>query len=119
MRAKDAVGRYGERVAARYLADTGLQILDRNWRCAAGELDLVARDGPVVVFAEVKTRSSEAYGSPAEAVSAGKAERLQRLAVLWLEAHGLTMAEVRFDVVSVLRRRVGAADVDHLRGVLT
>ena len=57
MRAKDAIGRYGERVAARYLSDAGMEIVDRNWRCPAGELDLVARHGRIVVFAEVKTRS--------------------------------------------------------------
>lgn len=119
MRAKDAVGQYGERVAARYLADAGMEIVDRNWRCPAGELDIVARDGPLVVFAEVKTRSSDAFGDPAEAVGPAKAERLRRLAVLWLEARGMGFAEVRFDVVSVLRSRSGAAQVDHLRGVLT
>ncbi len=68
MRAKDAVGQYGERVAAQHLIDSGLEILDRNWRCRDGELDIVARDGDVIVFCEVKTRSSTAYGDPAEAV---------------------------------------------------
>ena len=119
MRAKDGVGRYGERVAARHLTDAGMEIVARNWRCAVGELDIVARDGPVVVFAEVKTRSSEMFGDPAEAVDEVKAARLRRLAVLWLEEHGLDLAEVRFDVVSVLRERSGAAQVDHFRGVLT
>ena len=118
MRAKDAVGRYGERVAARFLSDAGLEIVDRNWRCPVGELDLVARQGRLIVFAEVKTRSSDAFGLPAEAVSAAKADRLRRLAVLWLEAHGLTFAEVRFDLLSVTRRPRGAARIDHVRGVL-
>ena len=119
MRAKDAIGRYGERVAARFLADAGMEIVDRNWRCPVGELDLVARLGAVVVFAEVKTRSSDAYGHPSEAIDDGKADRLRRLAVNWLEAHGLDFAEVRFDVVSVTRQRRGPARVEHAIGVLT
>jgi putative endonuclease len=119
VRAKDGIGQYGERVAARHLTDAGLEIVERNWRCSFGELDLVARDGPVVVFAEVKTRSSEAFGDPAEAVDQVKAARLRRLAGLWLEAHGMDHAEVRFDVVSVLRARSGPAQVDHFRDVLT
>ena len=96
-----------------------MEIVEQNWRCPAGELDLVAWDGAVLVFAEVKTRSSEAYGDPAEAVDEVKAARLHRLAALWLESHELDFAEVRFDVVSVLRGRSGPARVDHFRGVLT
>ena len=119
VRAKDGIGQYGERVAARHLAAAGMEIVEQNWRCPTGELDLVARDGPVVVFAEVKTRSSEAFGDPAEAVDEVNAARLRRLAVLWLESRGLEFAEVRFDVVSVLRGRSGPARVDHFRGVLT
>lgn len=68
MRAKDAVGAYGERVAERFLQEAGLTVLDRNWRCSAGELDLVLTDGPALVFCEVKTRSGLGYGDPAEAV---------------------------------------------------
>ena len=68
MRVKDAVGRYGEQCAADHLAAAGLEILARNWRCRAGELDIVARDGSQLVFVEVKTRSSLAFGTPAEAV---------------------------------------------------
>ncbi len=119
MRAKDAVGRYGERVAARFLQDAGMEILERNWRCRAGELDLVARDGAVLVFCEVKTRSSTAYGDPAEAVGREKSARLRRLAAAWLDEQTDRFPEVRFDVVSVLRRPAGAAHVDHFRGVLT
>ncbi len=117
MRAKDAVGRYGEQVAARHLQDSGLVILERNWRCRHGELDIVAREGPVLVICEVKTRSSVAFGDPAEAVVGAKAARLRRLAALWLDAHPGAWPEVRIDVVSVLRRRQGAAAVTHLRGV--
>ena len=116
MRAKDGVGRYGENVAVRHLTDHGLEILERNWRSARGEIDIVARDGDCVVFVEVKTRSSVDYGEPAEAISPTKARRLRGLAMEWLEARRPQRRDVRFDVVSVLRSRVGAASVEHLRG---
>jgi putative endonuclease len=120
MRAKDAVGRYGEDVAARHLAETGLIILQRNWRCAEGEIDIVARDGPVLVVCEVKTRSSLAFGGPAEAVGYRKRAKLRRLAILWIEGHRehgdpAFWPELRFDVVSVLRADRGAATIDHIR----
>src|SRR4051812_43106380 len=84
MRAKDALGAYGEQVAARHLEEAGCVLLDRNWRCSEGEIDLVASDGAVLVICEVKTRSSLAYGDPAEAVVGAKAARLRRLAVRWM-----------------------------------
>jgi putative endonuclease len=115
-RAKDAVGGYGERVAARLLIDSGLVILDRNWRCPTGELDIVARDGNTIVFCEVKTRRSEAFGAPVEAVTAAKVRRLRALAARWLAEHPGVRGGVRFDVVSVCPQRSGAATVDHLRG---
>ncbi len=120
MRAKDAVGRYGEQVAARYLADSGLIVLARNWRCRDGELDIVAREGDVLVFCEVKTRSSLAFGDPAEAVAGRKAAQLRALALCWLTEQRALAApsfwpELRFDVVSVLRQHTGAATVRHVR----
>ena len=118
MRAKDALGRYGEDVAARHLADTGLVVLERNWRCPLGELDIVARDGDVLVVCEVKTRRSLAYGSPLEAVTPVKAARLRRLAAHWLAERGVRPAAVRFDVVGVLQNGRGAAEIQHVRGVL-
>ena len=115
-RAKDAVGGYGERVAVRYLTEQGMVLLDRNWRCAAGELDAVLRDGEVIVFAEVKTRRSGRFGTPAEAVVPAKVGRLRRAAALWLAQAGVRAREVRFDVVSVRPQRAGPASVEHLRG---
>lgn len=117
MRAKDAVGRYGEDVAARFLADAGLVVLERNWRCELGELDIVAREADVLVVCEVKTRSGAAYGTPLEAVTARKAARLRRLAVRWLSERPVRPAAVRIDVVAVVRPLKGAAVVEHLRGV--
>lgn len=116
MRAKDAVGGYGERVAARHLADAGLEILAHNWRRPDGEVDVVAREGTVLVFCEVKCRSGVAFGVPAEAVNAAKARRIRRLACRWLEENGRWPGEIRFDVVSVLVQQRGAAVVEHLRG---
>jgi putative endonuclease len=115
-RAKDAVGAYGERVAASLLVAAGMDLLDRNWRCATGELDIVARDGDTLVFCEVKTRRGDAFGTPAEAVTWAKARRLRELAASWLAAHPGIRGPVRFDVVSVRPRSAGPAEVEHLRG---
>lgn len=116
MRAKDAIGQYGERVAVAHLLEAGWVVLARNWRCPTGELDIVATDGAVLVFCEVKTRSSLAYGDPCEAVGRQKATRIRQLAAQWLASSDGSWAEVRFDVVSVLRRPSGAAVVRHLPG---
>ncbi len=121
MRVKDAVGRFGEQVAAEHLQARGLVVLDRNWRCRDGELDIVARDGDALVFVEVKTRSSLAYGGPADAVDRRKAARIRRLAVQWI-AHRRAGGEpefwaaIRFDVVAVVRASPGV-QVRHLAGV--
>jgi putative endonuclease len=115
-RAKDAVGAYGERVALAHLLNQGMVLLDRNWRCPAGEIDIVLRDRGALVFCEVKTRRGERFGTPAEAVGPVKVNRLRRLAAQWMAATGLRPPEVRFDVVSVLAQPTGAAHVEHLRG---
>jgi len=117
MGAKDAVGRYGERVAAAHLVDAGWTVLDRNWRGRGGELDVVALDGDVLVAVEVKTRRGTAYGHPAQAVTAAKLARLVRLTGEWLATHDVRARSVRIDVVAVLVARAGAARVEHLRGV--
>lgn len=112
-----AIGAYGERVAARHLAAQGMVLVDRNWRCADGEVDLVLRDGDELVFCEVKTRSGTAYGHPLEAVDEAKTQRLVRIAASWMSATGVRADRVRFDMVGVLRRRRGAAEVEHVRGL--
>jgi putative endonuclease len=118
VRASDALGRYGEDVAARHLAEQGIVVLERNWRCDAGEIDIVGREGSTLVICEVKTRRGLAYGTPAEAVTPVKTARLRRLAARWIAERPLVRpAEVRFDVVGVLQPRSGAAHVEHLRGV--
>ncbi|MEC5191039.1 MULTISPECIES: YraN family protein [unclassified Arthrobacter] len=117
MRAKDVLGRRGEELASGYLEAQGMRILDRNWRCPEGEIDIVAVDGGTLVFAEVKTRTSLAYGHPFEAVGADKLARLHRLAAAWCRHHGLLQPPRRVDVVAVLDDGSGEPAVEHLKGV--
>src|ERR1700730_7564329 len=86
-RTTDAIGAYGERVAALALTGAGMVVLDRHWRCASGELDIVARDGNTIVFCEVKTRRGAGFGTPVEAVGYAKVRRLRALGSLWLATH--------------------------------
>jgi putative endonuclease len=97
-----ALGAAGEEQAARWYEAHGYRVLDRNWRFQRGELDLVVTKGPVVVFCEVKTRSSDAFGAPMEAVTRTKQLQLRRLAAAWIERAPARPREVRFDVASIL-----------------
>lgn len=114
--ARQLVGAWGEQRAADHLLAAGMVLLDRNWRCRAGEIDIIARDGDVLVFVEVKTRRGDAFGAPVDAVSPRKTARLRQLAAHWLAESGLHPSQVRFDVVSVIRRQVGGVRIEHLRG---
>jgi putative endonuclease len=117
VRAKDVLGRQGEQLAADYLADAGLEVLQRNWRCPQGEIDIVAADGRVLVICEVKTRSDVRFGTPLEAITRQKAWRLRRLAALWLVAQDVIFDEIRIDVVGILRTAPGQFSIEHVRGV--
>jgi putative endonuclease len=112
-----ALGAWGETRAADHLVGQGMVLLDRNWRCAEGELDLVLRDGASLVVCEVKTRTGLGHGSPHEAVTDAKLGRLVRLATRWAAAHGIRPPEIRVDLVAVLRPRTGPTLVEHVRGV--
>ena len=114
---RQAMGGYGEACAARRLVEQGMVVLDRNWRCELGEVDLVLRDGEVLVFCEVKTRASAAYGAPVEAVTPAKVQRLRRLAARWMAERGVRVREVRIDLVGVRLDRTGEDRVEHVRGV--
>ena len=117
MRAKDVLGRDGEQAAVDYLESCGFRILDRNWRCANGEIDIVAVERHTFVVCEVKTRSGTRYGTPLEAVGRTKRTRLRRLAVRWLIAHGIRFDQIRIDVVGLLYEGTGGFTIQHIRGV--
>ena len=114
---RNAMGAYGEDLAARHLVGEGMVVLDRNWRCPEGELDLVLRDGRVVVVCEVKTRRDAAFGTPLEAVTPAKLRRLRRLAARWLREHQAATRDVRLDLVGIYLSLPADRRVDHVRGV--
>lgn len=116
--ARRALGAYGEDVALRHLVARGLVLLERNWRCSDGELDLVLRCGATVVVCEVKTRTSLSAGTPHEAVTAAKLDRLKRLGERWAREHEVEPDGIRIDLVAVLRPRRGPAVVDHVEGLI-
>lgn len=116
MHPKDALGRYGEDLAAEHLRGQGLTVLARNWRCARGELDIVARDGSALVVCEVKTRRGTGYGHPVEAVGPRKLRRLRELALRWLDEQQVHAPEIRIDVIGVLQPLSGPAVIHHIRG---
>ena len=117
MGSAQAVGRYGEDLAARYVQQCGWQILARNWRSGRGELDVVALDGDCLVVIEVKTRRSVEFGDPLEAITPAKAARLRRLTAAWLEQANTVRHSVRIDAIGVTIPRRGAPVIDHRRGV--
>jgi putative endonuclease len=102
---RSALGRDGEDVAAAWYEDAGYEVIDRNWRRREGEVDLIVRRDRTVVFCEVKTRTSDRFGTGAESVLEAKQRRIRRLASRWLSeltpASGRSRVDVRFDVVSI------------------
>jgi putative endonuclease len=109
--ARRALGASGEGAVAAWYESHGYEVVERNWRCRAGELDLILRRGRTFVFCEVKTRTSDAFGAPVEAVTRNKQVRLRHLAARWLEDAPLRPTEIRFDVASVL-----AGEIEVLEG---
>jgi len=96
------LGEAGEEAAEAWLREAGLDIVARGFRARFGEIDIIARDGPTVVFVEVKTRRNTAFGHPAEAVTASKRGRIARVASLFLSRSGWDEKACRFDVVEVV-----------------
>lgn len=115
MRVKDSVGAHGENVAVAHLVQDGFEVIDRNWRCSAGEVDIVAVDAGTVVVVEVKTRRGFGFGTGLEAVTRDKGARLRRLALHYLEASGRSGWPLRIDVVAV-HYVDGDVHVEHVRG---
>ena len=121
MNARQQFGRAAEAEAASYLAERGWTLLGRNVRIGRGELDLIARRGPVLAFVEVKARRSAACGAPEDAVDARKRRQVARLAELWLAARPWALrgvSDVRFDVVAV-DATVSPPEVRHLAAAFT
>jgi putative endonuclease len=114
MHTKDQLGIDGENYAARYLLGAGFQIVDRNWRCSDGEIDILAVEGSTFVVIEVKTRATDAFGQPYEAVTWRKAARLRRLTAQWLREHPWR-GPVRFDVISIVMPKDVVPTLQHIR----
>jgi len=117
MAAKDVLGARGEDIAAAALTAAGLRVIDRNWRCSQGEIDIVAADDNETVFVEVKTRSSLIFGHPLEAITVQKLARLRRLAAAWCEAHPGNYDRIRIDAIAVIAPPIGEPTVEHLARV--
>lgn len=117
MAAKDELGRAGEERAADYLRECGYRILDRNWRCAEGEIDIVAADGATLAVVEVKTRATVRFGDPLAAVTERKRQRLWRLAGRWRREHPEACPghAIRIDVIAIVGQDPASGSLDHLR----
>ena len=112
------IGALGEQLAVEHLRSLGLRVLERNWRCRYGELDVIAADAArTVVFVEVKTRTSDQFGGVSNAVTPVKVRRLRRLAGLWLAAQHASWAAVRIDVIGVRIGRSRTPEITHMQGV--
>lgn len=111
---RSTVGRLGEKLARDHIRQQGYRVIELNHRSRLGELDIICRDGSTIVFIEVKTRTSDAFGSPAEAVDARKRAKLRRLAQEYLIEHGLEASDVRFDVLGI-RLDADPPGIDHIR----
>lgn len=117
MNSNIVLGKRGEDLAVEFLQKKGLQILERNWRCMYGELDIVAKDGEVLVFVEVKTRSSVSCGHPLESLNAKKILRLRRLGNLWTMKHNSFSAIWRIDLVAIVLSENNVVDIEYLQEV--
>ncbi|MFD5214738.1 YraN family protein [Microbacterium sp. NPDC058345] len=120
MAAKDDFGRAGEQRAVDHLTARGYAILDRNWRCAQGEIDIVAVAGGSLCFVEVKSRRSELFGHPFEAIDERKRRRLWRLAFAWAQAHPdqARHRTLRLEAVGLIGADAGTARLEHLVDLL-
>ena len=114
----DQLGKSGELHVARFLEHRHCRIIERNWRIKNGEIDIVARSATnEIVFIEVKTRSTPAFGDPLESISAEKLHRLQRLALAWLATHQLLGSPYRIDVAGIMLGRSGELSIDYRIGI--
>ena len=116
---KRRLGRHGEEIAVGYLRQQGYRVLARNWRCTAGELDIVAREGETLAFVEVRTRRGDRFGTPEESITPTKQAKLVELAQTYLQENGLTDQNWRIDVVAVeMDRGSGVKRVNLIRNAI-
>lgn len=111
------LGEWGEQIAAEHLKNDGYQILDTNWRCSIGELDIVAKDGQTIVACEVKTRTSTRFGTPLEAINFEKIRRLRQLIYAYVLANSLRAVSVRVDIIGITGIPEKCPTIDHLKGI--
>ena len=116
---KRRLGRRGEEIAVAYLQRQGYRVMARNWRCPAGELDIVAREGETLAFVEVRTRRGDRFGTPEESITPTKQAKLVELAQTYLQENGLTDQNWRIDVVAVeMDRGSGVKRVNLIRNAI-
>ena len=110
-----SVGNHGEELAATFLLRSGLKIIERNFRCKGGEVDIVAKDGSTFVFIEVKTSKSLAYGVPQLAVTPFKQRQISKAALTWLARHHLHDPPARFDVIAIVLDKNYSHQLEHIK----
>lgn len=113
-KSKRAIGNEAEELACRFLIDQGWEILERNYYAGHAEVDIIAKDGEVIVFIEVKMRSTNHFGSPIEHVDEAKVERVFNAAERWVEENTLRNQPLRFDVIGILKQKTGP-EITHLK----
>lgn len=111
---RQLLGRSGEATAAKYLKKCGFSIVKKNYSCKHGEIDLIAKDGDILVFVEVKTRSQQAFGSPASSVNSRKQIQISKAAHNYLVEHQVGDVDARFDVVSVFMLKGEKPVIEHI-----
>lgn len=112
-----ALGRYGEDLAAAHLTAQGMTVITRNYRCIAGEIDVIARDDDVLVVCEVKTRRRTLQGQPIEAITTRKMRTLRSVLLHWLAENAVYAHRIRFDAIGIVVHPVGRPTLTHVRGV--
>ena len=110
------LGCWGEDIAEKYLKKKGYHIVERNFRCRLGEIDIIARDGAELVFIEVKTRQSQSYGLPCESINAEKVRHIIRTAAYYTTVHGMEYPETRLDVIEILKQE-GKTYLHHIENI--
>ncbi|KJS02960.1 MAG: hypothetical protein VR68_01980 [Peptococcaceae bacterium BRH_c4a] len=118
-RERISLGRAGEEYAAKYLQKRGFRIVERNFRCKLGELDIVARDGPFLVFTEVRSMTGKAFGSPQESITDKKKKKLRQVAQFYAKFRNVGDTPMRFDVVAITADSGGnVIKLDHIVNAL-